>query len=82
MNDDAEFDAEWDRSLFTASLLVIRPGEFVLDVDDWEARYNEDPTGHVSDPLTTSFTDLDLGLALPKLGETVEWADLGSWLDA
>jgi hypothetical protein len=82
MNDDAEFDAEWDRSLFTASLPVIAPGEFAHDVDDWEARYTEDTTGYVSDPLTTSFTDLDLGPALPKLGDTVEWADLGSWLDA
>ncbi|HEY5230452.1 MAG TPA: hypothetical protein VIJ11_06140 [Galbitalea sp.] len=80
MKDDAEFDAEWDHSLFTASIPVIKRGE-TTDDEDWEARYNEDTTGYVSDPLTTSFTDLDLGPALVKLGETTEWADLDSWFD-
>jgi hypothetical protein len=79
-NDDSEYDAEWDRSLFTGSMPVMkRPS--IADEDDWEARYNEDTTGYVSDPLTTSFTDLDLGPALLKLGETTEWADLSDWLE-
>jgi hypothetical protein len=80
-NDDSDYDAEWDRSLFTGSIPVVKPGQ-AADHDDWEARYNEDTTGYVSDPLTTSFTDMDLGPALLKLGETTEWADLDSWLDA
>ena len=80
-NDDSDYDAEWDGSLFTDSIPVVKPGS-VPDDEDWEARYNEDTTGYVSDPLTTSFTDLDLGPALLKLGDTAEWADLDSWLDA
>ena len=80
-NDDSDFDAEWDRSLFTASIPLVKPAAS-SDQDDWEARYNEDTTGYVSDPLTTSFTDLDLGPALLKLGNTAEWADLDSWLEA
>jgi hypothetical protein len=80
-NDDSEYDAEWDQSLFTASIPVIKRSG-TPEEDDWEARYNEDTTGYVSDPLTTSFTDLDLGPALLKLGETAEWSDLDSWLDA
>jgi hypothetical protein len=75
-DDNAEFDAEWDRSLFTGSIpIVSRRAELSVD-DDWEARYNEDTTGYVSDPLTTSFTDLDLGPALIRLGETTQWSDL------
>jgi hypothetical protein len=80
-NDDSEYDAEWDRSLFTASMPVIKRSD-AIDEDDWEARYNEDTTGYVSDPLTTSFTDLDLGPALLKLGDTSEWADIDSWLES
>jgi len=80
MSDDTEYDAEWDHSLFTASLPV-KGGESALDPEDWEARYNEDTTGYVSDPLTTSFTDLDLGPAILRLGDTAEWASLESWLD-
>jgi len=52
----------------------------VLD-DDWEARFNEDTTGYVSDPLTTSFTDMDLGPAILKLGETSGLAGFEAWLD-
>jgi len=80
MSDDDEFDAEWDHSLFTGSIPVIKRTETGED-DDWEARYNEDTTGYVSDPLTTSFTDLDLGPALIKLGDPSEWADLEDWTD-
>ncbi len=80
-NDDSDYDAEWDGSLFTAAMPVVKRTEAPED-DDWEARYNEDTTGYVSDPLTTSFTDLDLGPALLKLGETAESSDLDSWLDA
>ncbi|HEY1530641.1 MAG TPA: hypothetical protein VGF80_07495 [Galbitalea sp.] len=80
-NDDSDYDAEWDRSLFTASIPVVTRSGATPD-DDWEARYSEDTTGYVSDPLTTSFTDLDLGPALLKLGETAEWASLEDWLDA
>jgi hypothetical protein len=79
-DDDSEFDADWDHSLFTSSIPVIKRNP-APDDDDWEARYNEDTTGYVSDPLTTSFTDLDLGPALLKLGDTKEWAALDSWLD-
>ena len=81
IDDGSDYDAEWDHSLFTASIPVLGRGDST-DHDDWEARYNEDTTGYVSDPLTTSFTDLDLGPALLKLGDTAEWADLDSWLDA
>jgi hypothetical protein len=81
MNDDgSEYDADWDHSLFTSSIPVVNRNP-TPDDDDWEARYNEDTTGYVSDPLTTSFTDLDLGPALLKLGDTTEWATLDSWLD-
>jgi hypothetical protein len=81
MNDDGSvYDADWDHSLFTASIPVVKRGNS-LDDDDWEARYNEDTTGYVSDPLTTSFTDLDLGPALLRLGDSTEWAALDSWLD-
>ena len=81
MNDDgSEYDADWDHSLFTSSIPVVSRNR-TPDDDDWEARYNEDTTGYVSDPLTTSFTDLDLGPALLKLGDTTEWAALDSWLD-
>ncbi|MDQ1545152.1 MAG: hypothetical protein QOH69_56 [Actinomycetota bacterium] len=81
MNDDgSEYDADWDHSLFTSSIPVVNRNR-TPDDDDWEARYNEDTTGYVSDPLTTSFTDLDLGPALLKLGDTTEWAALDSWLD-
>ena len=66
---------------FTGSIPVIKRSD-AIDEDDWEARYNEDTTGYVSDPLTTSFTDMDLGPALLKLGETAEWADLDSWLES
>ena len=79
-NDDSDYDAEWEGSLFTGSIPVMKhPG--LADEDDWEARYNEDTTGYVSDPLTTSFTDMDLGPALLKLGETREWDDLDSWVE-
>jgi hypothetical protein len=82
MGHDAEYDAEWDHALFTAPVPVIRRDQSSLDDDnDWEARYNEDTTGYVSDPLTTSFTDLDLGPALLKLGDTAGRADLESWTD-
>ncbi len=81
MGHDAEYDAEWDHALFTSPIPVVRGEHSSLDEDDWEARYNEDTTGYVSDPLTTSFTDLDLGPALLKLGHTSEWADLQSWTD-
>jgi hypothetical protein len=81
-NDDSDYDAEWDGALFTDSIPLVKPGSVPDDGEDWEARYNEDTTGYVSDPLTTSFTDLDLGPALLKLGDTAEWADLDSWLDA
>jgi hypothetical protein len=81
MSDDTEYDAEWDHALFTAPLPVIKGGDSALDPEDWEARYNEDTTGYVSDPLTTSFTDLDLGPAILRLGDTAEWASLESWLD-
>jgi len=77
-NDDTDFDAEWDRSLFTGSIPVLNRAD-LQDDDDWEARYNEDTTGYVSDPLTTSFTDLDLGPARLELGRTSEWADLSDW---
>jgi hypothetical protein len=80
-SDDSDFDAEWDRALFTASIPIMRP-RAVPDDDDWEARYNEDTTGYVSDPLTTSFTDMDLGPALLKLGQTTDLHDFDSWLDA
>jgi hypothetical protein len=81
MNDDgSNYDAEWDHSLFTAPAPVVKRLE-APDDDDWEARYNEDTTGYVSDPLTTSFTDLDLGPALLKFGDTTEWAALDAWLD-
>jgi hypothetical protein len=75
-----EYDADWDHTLFTASIPIVRR-EATPEEDDWEARFNEDTTGYVSDPLTTSFTDLDLGPALLKLGETAEWASLETWLD-
>ncbi len=82
MGHDAEYDAEWDHALFTCpDPCRARRALTSLDEDDWEARYNEDTTGYVSDPLTTSFTDLDLGPALLKLGHTAEWADLQSWTD-
>jgi hypothetical protein len=81
MNDD-EFDPDWDQALFTASIPVIKTGESALDVDDWEARYTEDTTGYVPDPLTTSFTDLDLGPALLKLGDRSQWADLDAWSES
>jgi hypothetical protein len=85
MNDDAVrhpagFDDEWADSVFTDSIPVVRGGETVLD-DDWEARFNEDTTGYVSDPLTTSFTDMDLGPAILKLGETSGLAGFEAWLD-
>ncbi len=67
--ESSDYDAEWDGSLFTASIPVLTRSELPAE-DDWEARYNEDTTGYVSDPLTTSFTDLDLGPALLKLGDS------------
>jgi hypothetical protein len=79
MTNDGEFDAEWDHSLFTASIPVVRQSAF--SDEDWESRYNEDTTGYVSRPSTTSFTDMDLGPALLKLGDSAEWASLDSWLD-
>jgi hypothetical protein len=80
MDDDVEFDAEWDQSLFTASIPVVKRFEF-SEEDDWESRYNEDTTGYVSDPSTTSFTDMDLGPALLKLGETTDWSsEVDAWL--
>jgi hypothetical protein len=80
-SDNSDYDAEWDGSLFTAAIPVVTRSGAPED-DDWEARYNEDTTGYVSDPLTTSFTDLDLGPALRGLGEKADWADFDSWLDA
>jgi hypothetical protein len=80
MDDDTEFDAEWDQSLFTASIPVVKHSAFTDD--DWEARYNEDTTGYVSNSATTSFTDMDLGPALTQLGKTSEWSELDSWLDS
>jgi hypothetical protein len=80
-SDNSEFDAEWDHSLFTASIPVIARHK-ATEFDDWEARYNEDTTGFVSDPLTTSFTDLDLGPALLRLSDTVGLAGDLDWPDA
>jgi hypothetical protein len=79
-NNEPEYDAEWEGALFTGPIPVVK-GWATPDEDDWEARYNEDTTGYVSDPLTTSFTDMDLGPALLKLGRTAEWADL-DWLES
>jgi hypothetical protein len=76
---ESEYDADWDNSIFTSSIPILKPVE--TSFDDWEARFNEDTTGFVSDPLTTSFTDLDLRPALLKLGDTDEWAGL-DWLDS
>ncbi|HEX4402601.1 MAG TPA: hypothetical protein VHZ98_14865 [Galbitalea sp.] len=80
MDDDVEFDAEWDHSLFTASIPVVKQSSF--SGEDWEARYNEDTAGYVSNSATTSFTDMDLGPALTRLGRTSEWTELDSWLDS
>jgi hypothetical protein len=80
MDDDVEFDAEWDHSLFTESIPVVRFSGF--SDEDWEARFNEDTTGYVSNPATTSFTDMDLGPALLKLSQSTEWSDIDSWLES
>jgi hypothetical protein len=51
-------------------------------MDDWEDRFNQDTSGYVSDPLTTSFTDLDLGPAQIELRKSAEWAELDSWYES
>jgi hypothetical protein len=54
-SDDFNFD--WEALTFSA-----RPAgdPAWLATDDWEERFARDTTGYLSDPLTTSFTDLDL----------------------
>ena len=81
VSDESDYDAEWEGSLSTAPIPV-RKRSTTTDDDDWEARYDEDTTGYVSDPLTTSFTDFDFGPALAKLSTTTEWTDLDSWLES
>jgi hypothetical protein len=53
-----------------------------LTSDDWEGRYGQDTTGYIPDPLTRSFTDLDLSGARVDLRNTPGWADIDSWSDA
>ena len=72
-----DFDLEWEALTFSSALVL---GS--ASVEDWEDRFNEDTSGYVSNPLTTSFTDLDLADARAELRETAEWAELDSWSEA
>ncbi|HEY2644377.1 MAG TPA: hypothetical protein VGI56_11550 [Galbitalea sp.] len=67
-----QFDLGWDGAPVAQAAPLFPAGDG--SVDDWEARYNEDTTGYVPDPLTTSFTDLDLRPALLAAGVTEEWS--------
>jgi hypothetical protein len=62
--DFSEFDLDWSASRAENSAPLFPAGD--SSVDDWEKRYSEHTTGFVPDPLTTSFTDLDLRPALPS----------------
>jgi hypothetical protein len=74
MDDDlSEFDLDWiaSRALIDAPLFPAGDSS----IEDWEERYNRDTTGFVPDPLTTSFTDLDLGPARLEAAVAPEWLD-------
>ena len=75
--DDSEsFDFDWESLSFSSTRSL---GDGSDSIDDWEERFNQDTTGYVPDPSTTSFTDLDLGPALIELRHTAEWTALDSW---
>jgi hypothetical protein len=76
---EAEFNFDWDSAPFTPSTPLASPGG--SSFEDWEERYSEDTTGYVPDPLTTSFTDMDLRPALLKLSQTPEWAEHDPWAE-
>ena len=74
-----DFDFDWEALTFSAN----RPADSdSVSMDDWEDRFNQDTSGYVSDPLTTSFTDLDLGPAQIELRKSAEWAELDSWYES
>ena len=76
---DGDFNFDWEALSFSSDRVSsVDP----TPMEDWEDRFNQDTTGYVSNPLTTSFTDLDLGPAQLELRKTPEWAELDSWLDA
>lgn len=77
--DQRDFDFDWEALTFSSDRV---PSDDSPSIEDWEDRFNEDTTGYVSNPLTTSFTDLDLGPAQLELRKSAEWAELDSWLDA
>jgi len=79
VDDTDDFNLEWESLTFSTAPTE---GETWLGSDEWEERYIQDTTGYVSDPLSTSFTDLDLSEAQIDLRNTKEWADLDSWSDA
>ena len=80
VDDDSDnFDLDWESLSFSSTRSI---GDGSDSIDDWEERFNQDTTGYVPDPSTTSFTDLDLGPAQVELRHTSEWADLDSWSDA
>jgi hypothetical protein len=71
-----DFNFDWDALAFSGA---VTSGADWQAADEWEDRFARDTAGYVSDPLTTSFTDLDLGAAQRKLRATPEWADVDSW---
>jgi hypothetical protein len=79
-NDDSDnFDLDWEALTFSSTRTS---GADSGSMDDWEQRFNQDTTGYVPNPSTTSFTDLDLGPARADLQRSAEWADLDSWSGA
>ena len=74
-----DFDLDWEALTFSSARSV---GDGSSSMDEWEERLSFDTTGYVSDPLTTSFTDLDLEPARADLRQSPEWSDLDSWSDA
>jgi hypothetical protein len=78
-DDSDNFDLDWEALTFSST----RVGRADFgSIDDWEQRFNQDTTGYVPNPATTSFTDMDLSPARADLRVSAEWADLDSWSDA
>jgi hypothetical protein len=71
--DFSEFDLDWSHAPALLGAPLFPAGD--SSVDDWEGRYNRDMSGFVPDPLTTSFTDLDLRPALLEVAVAPEWLD-------
>jgi len=75
MNTGSDFDLDFERFPSTATLTVVRPD--LPPTEDWESG-RLDATELADDPLTATFSELDLAPARAELRHSAEW-DADYW---